>query len=127
MTIIFAKDRSEKSLKKAMLKRQTLVYCGGHIIGSEYWLKEFFNASIECKVVHTNEKKGTRTFQLTNHTSIPYTLRRGKGTYTLNPFESITIGFGKNKEGYYTQPKLRVANMWGMDNKNLVVNIEIDK
>ena len=126
-TIIFAKDRSEKSLKKAMLKQQTLVYCGGHIIGSEYWLKEFFNASIECQVVRVNDKKGNRTFQLTNHTSIPYTLHRGKGTYTLNPFESITISFGKSKEGGYTQPKLRVGNMWGMDNKNLVVNIEIDK
>ena len=126
-TIIFAKDRSEKSLKKALLKGQTLVYVGGHIVGSEYWLKEFFNASIECQVVRTNEKKGNRTFQLTNHTSIPYTLRRGKGIYTLNPFESITISFGKHKEGYYLDPKLRVANMWGMDNKNLTLEIKIDK
>lgn len=126
-TIIFAKDRSEKSLKKALLKGQTLVYVGGHIVGSEYWLKEFFNASIECQVVRTNEKKGNRTFQLTNHTSIPYTLRRGKGIYTLNPFESITISFGKHKEGYYLDPKLRVTNMWGMDNKNLTLEIKIDK
>ena len=126
-TIIFAKDRSEASIKKAMLKHQTLVYCGGHIIGSEQWLKEFFNASIECKVVSENAKKGNRVFQLTNHTSIPYTLRRGKGEYTLNPFESITISFGKDKEGNYRNPTLRVANMWGKDNKNLTLDIKIDK
>lgn len=129
-TIIFAKDRSEKSLKKAMLKGQTLVYCAGHIIGAEKWLKALFNASIECKVVHVNdvnEKKGNRIFQLTNHSSIPYTLRRGKGVYTLKPFESLTIGFGKDKEGNFRAPRLRVANMWHMDNQNLTLDIEIDK
>ena len=126
-TIIFAKDRSEKSIKKALLKRQTLAYCAGHIIGSEQWLKEFFNASIECQVVRVNDKKGNRTFQLTNHSSIPYTLYRGKSTYTLKPFESITVSFGKDKEGNFRTPRLRVANMWHMDNKNLVLNIDIDK
>ena len=72
MTLIFAKDKSEESLREALLSRRTLGYCGGNIIGEISLLKKFFNASISAKYVQTT-KKGILV-ALTNHTSFDYTL-----------------------------------------------------
>ena len=59
---------------------------------------------------------------------IPFILRRGKSTYTLNPFSSIRVNFGKNKEtGKFNNPKFTVDNMWTVGDKHPSLTIEIDK
>ncbi|MBR2859180.1 MAG: PHP domain-containing protein [Alistipes sp.] len=128
MTFILAKECTEKAIKDALLKRRTIGYAANHLIGEEMWLGEFLNAAVECKVVAVNDKKEHRAFQLTNHCSVPFVFRRGKTTYTLNPFHSIRVNFGKNKEnGKYNTPKFAVENMWTVGDKHPVLTIEIDK
>jgi hypothetical protein len=128
MTLVLAKELTEKDVKEAILKRRTLAYVAGHVIGEEKWLAELLNESIECHMVQENKEKGTRKFHFTNHSSIAYTLRRGKKTYTLEPFKSIYVVLGKEKESNkYIEPTFRVDNMWHVDYQHPTVEIELDK
>lgn len=128
MTLIFAKDLTEKAIKDAILKHRTLVYAGGYVIGDVNWLGELLNASVDCRLVKVDEKKGNRTFQFTNHSSITYRLQRGKTTYELAPFKSIMISCGKDKKtGKYLLPKFRINNMWQEDYKHPNIEIALDK
>ena len=128
MTFILAKDCTEKAIKDALLKRRTIGYAANNLIGEEKWLEEFLNAAVECKVVAVNDKKEHRSFQLTNHCSVPFILRRGKTIYTLNPFQSLRVNFGKDKKtGKFNNPKFTVDNMWTVGDKHPSLTIEIDK
>ncbi len=128
MTFVLAKDMSEKSIKDALLKRRTIAYSGGYLIGEEKWLTEYLNAAIECRITNINEKSDKRTFQLTNNTSITYRLRHGKLIYELEPFHSLTITLGKDKEsGKLIEPEFRVDNMWHIDYQHPNIKIEVDK
>ena len=86
------------------------------------------NAAVDCKVVAVNDKKEHRAFLLTNHCSVPFILRRGKTIYTLNPFQSLRVNFGKDKKtGKFNNPKFTVDNMWTIGDKHPSLTIEIDK
>ena len=128
MTFIFAKECTEKAIKEALLKQRTIGYAANNLIGEEMWLAEFLNAAVECKVVAVNSDKKHRAFQLTNNCSVPFILRRGKTIYTLNPFASLRVNFGTDKEsGKFNEPKFSVENMWTVGDKHPVLTIEIDK
>ncbi len=128
MTFIMAKECTEKAIKEALLKRRTIGYSHNNLIGEEMWLKEFLNAAVDCKFLAENEKKGHRAYQLTNNCSVPFILRRGKTIYTLNPFQSLRVNFGKDKEtGIYRKPEFVVDNMWTVGDKHPKFTLEIDK
>ena len=128
MTFVFAKDLTDKAVKDAILKRRTLAYSAGDLIGEEKLLKDYLDAAVECRITKVDNEAGKRTFQLTNTTSITYRLRRGRLVYELEPFHSLTIVLGKDKEtGNYLEPRFTVDNMWHVDYKNPVVTLKIDK
>ena len=127
MTIIFAKELTEKDIKDAILKHRTIAYSGGCLIGEESWLVEFLNAAVDCCLVAVKEKN-EHLYMLTNQSSIPLRLRRGKTIYELEPFKPILVSFGKDKEGVEaTKPIYTVDNMWVADYKHPKVEIAIDK
>lgn len=128
MTLVLAKELTEKSVKDAILKNRTIVYAVGTLIGEEMWLKEFFNAAVTCRLLNENKTKGTRTYTLTNMSSITYHLRKGKSQLVLEPFRTITISTSKDKKsGKFLNPKYEVTNMWHIDYKHPVIEIETDK
>ena len=128
MTFVFAKELTEKAVKDAILKRRTLVYSGGNIIGEEKLLTDLINASVECRMVGENKKEESRRFTFTNHSSVTYRLRRGKTIYELEPYRTLTCTFGKDeKTKQYRAPKFTVDNMYHVDYKHLVVTFDIDK
>ena len=128
MTLILAKELTEKAIKDAILKHRTIAYAKGCLIGEESWLKEFLNAAIDCKIVKEDAKKGVRTYILTNTTSITYKLHRGKAVYELEPFKTLMVNFSKDKKsGNYHTPKFRVDNMWHIDYQHPTIEIELDK
>ena len=128
MTLVFAKDLTEKAVKDAILKHRTLAYVCGYIAGEEKLLGDFLNAAVDCHLMKVNEKKGERTFMLTNMSSITYRLRRGKTIYELEPFKSVMVTLGKDKNtGEYIAPRFRVDNMWHIDFKHPSFELEIDK
>ena len=128
MTLVMAKDLTEKAVKDAILKRRTIAYSGGCLIGEEEWLNELLNESVVCHVVKEDAKAGKRTYMLTNMSSFTYKLRRGKTIYELEPFKSLQVNFSKDKNsGKYVLPKFTVDNMWIVDYKHPVFEIKLDK
>lgn len=107
MTLIFAKDKSEKSLRKALLSQKTLCYCAGNIIGELSLLEKFFRASVTAKYI-ANSSKGPKIV-LSNHTSFDYTLICNGDVITLPAFKSISITLRKG------EPIFTVKNMIHID------------
>lgn len=128
MTFVFAKKLTEKSIKEALLKRRTLVYICGYIAGEEKLLGDFLNAAVDCKMLKENEKKGERTFMLTNMSSITYRLSRGRVVHELEPFKSVMVTLGKDKKtGKPATLSFRVDNMWHVDFNHPTITLELDK
>lgn len=117
MTLIFAKDKSEKSLRKALLSQKTLGYCGGYIIGEESLLKKFFLASVTVKQAGSKSGK----ISVTNNSSFNYTLKHNGRVWQLPALQTVIIPlFGK-------EPLFSVENMIHVDEKHPVVELKINK
>ena len=117
MTLIFAKENTLKSIRKALEKRMTLAYSAGNIAGDAKLLQDFFKASVSCKFL-ARGKKGAAVYALTNNTSIGYKLRIGNKIFELPAFETTTINVSKDKNGKDKDVEFYVANMWEVDYKN---------
>lgn len=130
MTLVLAKELTTEAVKEALLKRRTIAYSGGELIGEEKWLTEFLNAAVDCRLVSKKSgKKGdSHTYTLTNNSSITLHLRRGKTIYALEPFKTTTVSYSPNaKTGKIGKPKFTVNNMWMTDYKHPVIEVKIDK
>ena len=119
MTLIFAKDTSEKSLKKALLSQKTLGYCGGNIIGEESLLAKFFQASVKAQYVSTS-KKGVR-ITLTNSTSFPYLLKYNGCEIHLPAFRTVTTTI-KDEKAVFS-----VENMIHVDFQHPTIELKLNK
>ena len=126
MTFIFAKENNEKCIKEALKAHRTLGYCGGHIIGEEKLLKDFFNAAVTVQLI-SKDKKGACTYALTNNSSIAFTLMRAKVAYKLPAFQSTIITLKGTRDGKAVAPKFRVENMWHVDKQKLSIELEAKK
>ena len=123
MTIIFAKELSSEAIRDGLEKRRTLAYSFGVLGGEESLLRDFFQASIETRklaVTLTKTKKKAQRVMLTNKTSIPFTLRFGKGNHvTLPAMSSIITTVKPGKPVQCT-----VLNMWYGVNQHPVVKLK---
>lgn len=119
MTLIFAKDKSEQSLRKALLSQKTLGYCGGYIIGEESLLAKFFQASVTAKYV-ANGKNGLN-IALTNNTSFDYTLKHNGTVISLPAFHTIKVSLNGEKAIF------SVENMIHVDYQHPTVELKINK
>ena len=128
MTIIYAKECTEKAIKEAIFKHRTIGYCANNLMGEEKILKEFMDAALDCKLVDIDEKAGYRVFQITNTCSIPFILRRLNSVYEVPPFQSVRVKIGKwPKTGKYCDPQFIVENMWTVGDKHPNFMLAIDK
>ena len=119
MTLIFAKDKSEKSLRKALLSQKTLGYCGGYIIGEESLLAKFFQASVTAHYISAG-KKGVQ-IALKNHTSFDYTLNYNGVNVYVPAFTTIKCTI-KDEKAVFT-----VENMYHVDFQHPVVELKLNK
>lgn len=128
MTIVLAKELTEKAVKDAILKHRTIAYSGGNLIGEESWLVEYLNAAVDCRVTKVDKKNNEHVYMLTNNSSITLRLRRGKTIYELEPFKPILVSIGKDKTDVEaTKPVFHVDNMLIVDYNHPKVTLEIDK
>ena len=123
-TLIFAKENTQEAIKEALLERRTMGYCGDKLMGKEELLKDLFNASVECKLVSNPNKGKERIFIVTNNSSYTYTIKRGRSSITLEPFKSVRVTLGKDKEGNWIEPKYYVMNMWHMDEMHPQITLQ---
>lgn len=120
MTIIFAKECTLESIREALEAHRTLCYSFGTIGGEASLLKEFFEASITIKKLSVDSKKKSQRVMITNTTSLPYTLRIGKGNpVVLRPLSSTIVSAKVAKP-----MKCTVLNMFYGANEHPVVTIK---
>lgn len=117
MTFVFAKENSLKAVRKALEKGMTLAYSSGNIAGRADLLQDLFKASVSYKYLSGNSK-GKVTYALTNSTSIHYSLRFGKKTFEVPPFETVIINISGDKDGNPKDFSCYVMNMWEVDYKH---------
>ena len=119
MTLIFAKDKSEKSLKKAFLSQKTLGYCGGYIIGEESLLAKFFQASVKANYVGA-AKKGIKV-SLSNQTSFDYLLKYDGIEIPVPAFQTIFVTLKDEKALF------EVKNMIHTDYQHPTIELKLNK
>lgn len=119
MTLIFAKDKSQESLKEALQAHRTLAYSFGTIAGEKQLLEDFFKASVSFTTVAT-DSNGTRTVQIRNNSSLPYVLDYGANPMVLNPFCELRTTVSKD-----ACLNIKVENMWYSSTEKLETIIEI--
>lgn len=73
MTLILAKNCDEKSIKKALEERRTIAYHANMLFGREEWLTELFRESVSVEIVGETSK--VLKVKVTNHSSLPYSIR----------------------------------------------------
>ncbi|MBD0833663.1 Sb-PDE family phosphodiesterase [Aestuariibaculum sediminum] len=76
VTLIFAKENTEKGIKEAMFERRTAVYFADTIIGEEKFLKPLFSQSVELLDPANVVYRKKRYAQLKNHTDIRFVLEK---------------------------------------------------
>ena len=93
MTLVFAEERSEESLKQAMFDARTLAYFNNTLAGKEDLLRKVFEASISAgSPYHENETH--EWIEIRNNSDIPFHLINGgsgaAGEFTIDA-SSVTI------------------------------------
>lgn len=116
MTFILAKDNSLEALREALLAKRTLAYCYDTVAGEESLLIDLFKASIATNVLQT-ASSGAKAVQLTNNSSITYTIRIGNANpLVIRPFCSIRTSVAKD-----AKLAVKVENMWCGEDAHPVV------
>ena len=95
MTVIFAKDKSLKSLKEALKERRTLAYSFGTVAGDEQLVKDFFLACIHAEVIKT-DANGKHKVMLTNNSSVDFHLNFNGNSVCLDACSSRVVSAGKS-------------------------------
>ena len=95
MTLIFAKDKSLKSLKEALKERRTLAYSYGTVAGDEQLVKDFFLACIHAEVIKT-DANGKHKVMLTNNSSVDFYLNFNGNSVCLDACSSRVVSAGKS-------------------------------
>ena len=117
MTFVFAKEMTLDAVKDALVNDRSIAFGYNTLCGSEELLRAFFLASVRLTPVPGQEG----ACRLTNMTSIPYILQRGKGNYfRLDPFSTISISLSKQSGDV----PLTVVNAWVSKDKRLKVSIK---
>lgn len=116
MTLILAKDKSLESLREALEQNRTLAFGFGTLCGAEQLLKDFFAASVKV------ERISPKVVQLTNLTSVSYTLQKdGSNQVVLPSMSSIRVSVAKDAKTL----DMAVLNMWCGTQKHPVVEIQL--
>ena len=111
VTLVFAKEKSEASLREAMDERRTAFVAEGMVYGREQELKPLFEACIKVKDVKWSSSGVS--FTLENVSSIPVRISKAPGSekyrcdryLSIPPFASVKSSFHLALEGN-RQPKL---------------------
>jgi hypothetical protein len=108
MTLVFAKDRSLKSIKEAMLQNRTLAYFDNKLAGKKELLEAIFKASVSATPTGKMDEKKRDLYEITNISAIPFEVENKKGQVVTLPAEA-TIVMPLNLADYQ---ELTIRNMY---------------
>lgn len=119
MTIVLAGERSEESIKEALMKRRTLAYSKNHLYGNQEWLSPVFQASVQVKGKRIDEKRALLTLKNTSGMKYELSLaatdqfKIGNKEVDLEPLSEniVQINGMKNSAGSNLLLPVKVKNM----------------
>lgn len=99
MTLVFAKERTEESLKEAMFEARTLAYFDNTLAGPQNLLTAVFNASISISEPYLDNGRFF-WIEVKNNSDIPYHLIEGpdgaSSSFTLDANSITTVRIDKS-------------------------------
>lgn len=96
MTIVFARENTEDSIREALLDRRTVVYFDNWLIGEEKFLDPIFSKSIAVDFnTMTLKGKASAGVQVTNNSSFDFELELDGTIEELSVPQKITLPAGK--------------------------------
>ena len=99
VTLVFAREKKEKALKKALLNGQTVVWYDKKLIGKSDHLLPLINGSLKIKSAHYLSATTIAHVVISNNSDAPYTMRNqseydfynGTNLITIPPHESAIV------------------------------------
>jgi len=88
MTLVFARERTEESIREALFERRTAIYYEDFIIGEEKYLKELFENALEITVTKTDK---TANITLKNKSDLSFRLKKASHDPRLTYFRNTAI------------------------------------
>ena len=117
MTLVFAKECTEKAIHKALREGNTIAYHNNNLIGREQLLKDLFEASMTFEL----QRSGSSQYvTVKNNSSMPYYIQIGNNKYVVNALGSLAFKRPKNE----TAAKVTVLNMWYGNNDHPSVEVK---
>jgi histidinol phosphatase-like PHP family hydrolase len=89
MTFVLAKKCDEKSIKEAIEEGRVIAYHNNRLIGKEEYLYDLFKASVSIE--HLCDNKKETMVMLTNKSSLPYSVKVGKGEMIVHAMSSVQL------------------------------------
>ena len=100
MTLVFARERTEESLKEALFDARTLAYFNNTLAGPEELLLQFFYAAVSVSEPYLDKGKYIWV-EVTNNSDVPFQLINGTegvaDSFTLNANSITTVRIEKEK------------------------------
>ncbi|MCE4565984.1 histidinol-phosphatase [Maribellus sp. CM-23] len=128
MTLVFAKERTARSVREALEEGRTVAWSTKYIAGKEEWVSKLFYASVEVSPVFhakTRNEKTTNYYEIKNNSDLYFEmeLKSGKGNknITLYPQSSQVISANEGQE----KLTYEVVTAFVRSDKNLVVDIPL--
>lgn len=124
MTLVFAKERTEESVREALEAGRTVAWASKYIAGKEEHVENLFNACVEVSPAF-HSKNDRRYFEVTNNSDLYFemNLKEGDGTAGIVLFprskQVITAGADQQNLTY------EVGNAFIRSDKNLIVDIPL--
>jgi hypothetical protein len=110
MTLVFAKEKSEKGIKEALFEGRTLVLFFKILAGKEDLLKSFVDECIDVKVI--DKKKSL--IEATNNSDVEFTIKYGNNLVILAPNKVTRLNLQQKKEVLF-------SNCFTGEEENLVM------
>lgn len=122
MTLIFAKERSEASIREALEARRTAAYFKDIIVAEPMYLKAIFEASVEVVEV---ERKGDKVkLTLLNKSAIPFHIKNVSKyfrckDFTIPAMDKISVTAVVAADANASSVSFEIANLYAAPNEGL--------
>ncbi|MCP4726698.1 MAG: histidinol-phosphatase [bacterium] len=139
ITLVFAREKTEESMKEALFDRRTAVYWRNILIGEEKFLKPIFTGSIEITTPEVNiQGTGGAYVQIKNNSDIKYELAvNGEsefvsmpGRVILYPGKTVLMWIRSKSETLSGLKKIRfpyiVENLYVQPSEGMPVELSVN-
>ncbi|MDO5666060.1 MAG: hypothetical protein Q4G63_12515 [Bacteroidia bacterium] len=96
MTLVFAKDRSQASVKEALFAGRAVAFFANVLAGKPEYLKAIFTEAVSVKKAGKMRNNTSNRFEITNNSDIPFNIE-GAFQIELKPHSTVSVGVKLDK------------------------------